>query len=219
MNTTNIFCIVAKTGAGKTKYINSIFEDKDFVKETNLELLVYGTTRPKRNGEVEGVDYYYHTEDEYNNIPDKDLIEYRSYYTLNDGEIYYFTKVDYFNKNGNIICTASPYQYESYKDWVFKENLKGYRRYNLFVIIIDTNLKIRIKRILNRATKDADIYEMCRRIIQERSEFDDVSQRHAELLDCVMLQNACIINNNSCEDEEINNNIDKLKSFIREKLN
>ena len=223
----NIFCILAKTGAGKNVYINNILKDENFLKNVDLSLLAYGTTRPPRKGEVNGIDYYFYSKEEYDKIPRKDIVETRSYYTMNDGEIYYFTKSDYFiNSNTkNILCIASPYQYEHYRNWCANENIRG-NNYKLFLIMINTDLKIRLNRVINkRAVKDDDIYEVCRRVIQEKMEFEDVSARVPELKDSMSYSSACIIDNNF-EDNNIDkslnllsietkNNIDKIKDFIR----
>ena len=119
----NIFCILGKTGSGKTTFLNDIINDKKFMNNNKLELLVYGTTRNKRENEVDEVDYHFHTQEEYDRIEDDELIESRSYYTINDGIVYYFTKTDYFNSDKNIICVVSPYQYENYRSWCAKENI------------------------------------------------------------------------------------------------
>lgn len=213
----NIFCILAKTGGGKSEYVNNIIKDKKFMNSNNLNLLVYGTTRNPRAGEKEGIDYYFHTPEEYDKITDNELIESRSYYTLNDGVVYYFTKTDYFSKNGNVICIASPYQYENYRNWCAKQNIKGDIKYNLNLIIIDTSLNIRIGRILNRVEKDDDIYEMCRRVIQEKEEFNNVAERVPELLDPMMSNNVCFINNDIDGEDEILKNINIIKRFIRKR--
>ena len=216
--TINIFCILAKTGGGKSEYINRIIKDKRFMNSNNISLLVYGTTRNARNGEKEGIDYYFHTPEEYDKITDDELVESRSYYTLNDGVVYYFTKTDYLNKNGNIICIASPYQYENYRNWCSKQNIRGQIKYNLNMIIIDTSLKVRMERILKRAQKEEDVYEMCRRVIQERDEFNNVSERVPELLDPMLSNNVCFINNDLDGESNILQNINTIKRFIRKKI-
>lgn len=215
MNFVNIFCILAKTGGGKNEYINRILADKKFLEKTNLKLLTYGTTRSMRPGEKEGVDYYFHSREEFESIDQKDLIETRSYYTVNDGEIFYFTKNEYLETGSNIICTASPYQYESYKAWCSRENIKGDTNYKLSVIFIDTDIKIRIERIMKRSSKESDIYEMCRRIIEESREYNNVTTKISELADPMMHKNVCYINNDSDNEGDIRENCEKIKRFIQ----
>lgn len=222
MEQVNLFCIIAKTGAGKSVYINSIFDDKNFCKKHNLSMLVYGTTRNKRVGEKEGTDYHYYTLEEYNEIAPSDLVEFRSYYTLDDGTVYYFTKREHLETGKNMICITSPYQYESFRNWCANQNLLGHKKYNLYLIYIDTDIKIRIRRLLDRAEQNHDdnkVLEMCRRVLQESNEFEDVSKNIPELIDPMLSTNVCYINNNSNETIDIGANINKVKMFIRRWIN
>lgn len=215
---TNLFCIVGKTGSGKSLYMTKLLEDKRFISKYNISNLVYGTTRSKRKDEVEGKDYYFISKEEYAKINYDDLIESRSYYTLNDGEVYYFTKKEYLEDSNNIICTASPYQYEKYKSWFYYKSLESnHIDYNIYAIIIDTDLKTRLNRVINsRTSKDDDIYELCRRVIQEKMEFDDVCKRLPELSteQSTEYSNTCYIDNSSNTREDIVNNLIRIKKFI-----
>ena len=210
----NIFCIVAKSGGGKTRYMKDLTSDSYFMNKMDLSLLTYGTTRAKRSNEIEGIDYHFHTKEDYEKIPEDDLIEYRSYYTMNNGTVYYFTKKEYFENRRNILCLTSPYQYESYRNWIAKQNIKG-ERYRIFMILINTDLKIRVQRLLERAENDADIYEFCRRVMQEKNEFEDVGKRIPEFLDPMMATNVCYIDNNSPMEVDILCNLMKIKEFIK----
>ncbi len=54
------FCIVGPTGAGKSTFCRHLEQDFE-----DIELSVSATSRPPREGEVEGVDYFFITEDEF----------------------------------------------------------------------------------------------------------------------------------------------------------
>lgn len=211
--TINIFCVLAKTGAGKSTYINEIINDEKFMKNNNLSLLVYGTTRKKQENEKEGVDYHYNTAEQFKKITDDELIEARSYYTMNDGEIYYFTKCDYFKDNSNYICISSPYQLESFLDYFGRENIKNHDKYRIFIINIETSLTKRIERLIKRSKCDNDIYEMCRRVIQEKNEFSTVEDHFPTIID-KMNPNALFINND-CNSIGIKKNLKIIKRFIQ----
>ena len=58
-----MFIIEAPSGTGKTTIIKEILG-----KDSNLKFSVSVTTRSKREGEVEGIDYYYITNKEYDRI-------------------------------------------------------------------------------------------------------------------------------------------------------
>ena len=214
MKKVNLFCLVGKTGAGKSEYLDRLCSDEKFMTESNLFQLVYGTTRSKREKEIDGVHFHFHTNEEYENIPHDDLVEFRSYYTLNDGEVFYFTKSDYIDPNKNIICTASPYQYESYRNWCNLEKIKKHSNIDIHMIFIDTDIKVRIKRLVERSKTDNDNYELCRRIVQEKHEFEDVAKRIPELIDPMQSINVCFIDNNCDFNKGMDNNLAKIKKYI-----
>lgn len=218
MNSTiNIFCIMGRTGAGKSSYFNKIVSNKLFMKVSNLSLLVFGTTKKKKPEDKEGIDYYFYSNEEYEKlIKDDDLIECRSYYTLNHGVVKYFTKASYIeSKNTNIICTVSPYQFESYKNWCNKQNIKTPGRYKLFLIIIDTSLRYRLNRIITESdNSESELYELCRRILEEKSEFESVTNRLPELIDPMGSSNVCYVNNDSSSIEVFKQNLEIIKRFI-----
>lgn len=214
MKKVNLFCLVGKTGAGKSEYLYRLCADKKFMKQYNLSQLVYGTTRSKRENEIDGVHYHFHTTEEYENIPHNDLVEFRSYYTLNDGEVFYFTKSDYIDPNKNIVCVVSPYQYESYRNWCNLEKIKKHSNINIHMIYIDTAIKSRVERTVRRAKTDNDIYELCRRAVQEKIEFEDVGKRIPELMDPMQSNNVCFIDNNCNIENGVDSNIEKIKKYI-----
>lgn len=216
----NVFCIVAKTGAGKSEYLKRIISDKNFINKFNLKMLTYGTTRKKREGEVNGIDYYFHTKDEFHNIPREDLIEVRSYFMINDGEVEYFTKKEYFETESNILCITSPYQFENYRNWISKQNILYKNKYNLNLIIIDTSLENRLLRSVKRLKNknDKDILEICRRLIEEAVEYDNVASKVPELIDPMTSTNTCFINNDNEGDQYIEENISIIKEFIRRRI-
>ena len=214
----NIFCIVGESGSGKTYYSSSIILDTKFMKKANLESLVYGTTREPRENEVDGIDYNFVTEDEYKAIAKEDLIEFRTYNTIN-GRKYYFTKTDYIkDRKTNLICTPSLYQYESYRNWINLENIRKKESYNLYLIILKADVKNRLLRIIeNRCKTDNDIYETCRRIVEEKAEFDKVKSRVPELMDPMAYNSVIIVNTNNISNESNISNLEKIKEFILSK--
>ena len=211
----NIFCIVGESGSGKSYYMNSLALDNKFMKKAKLEPLIYGTTRDPRPEEKNGVDYNFISISEFENIPKEKLIEFRTYYTIN-GKKYYFTKTDYIeNKTKNLLCTASLYQYESYRNWINLENIKHPNSYNLHLIILNANVKGRLLRIIDRRCEsDDDIYEACRRIVEERAEFDQVKSRVPELMDPLSYRSVLVVNTDDISNESNRANLEKIKQFI-----
>ncbi len=172
-----MFCIIGETGAGKSTYLNYILKYKDDHGLDDIHRLVYHTTRKPRAGEKDGVDYHFSKEKPpslvsvqnmdtggYGLAFNPGLVEERTYQTMNDGTVHYYTTVDNV-RDDYYICAPSIEQLNSY--------LKYFGPEKIVVIEIDTKLKTRIKRVLdNRAKTDADIYELCRRIVQEKTDWE-----------------------------------------------
>lgn len=213
-NIVNIFCLVAKIGAGKNKYLNMLLNDTKFLNKADLSLLVYGTTRKPKYGEKNGINYYFVSEEEYNKIDPNELIDYRSYYTIDEGLVYYFTKEEYMKDKHNVICITSPYQFASYDQWCKNENIRNNNKYKLNLILIDADMKTRMSRSIEKVTNEQLLYELCRRILSERSEFDSVCERIPEFIDPGSFKNVCYIDNNSNNYIDIKTNINKIKKFI-----
>lgn len=93
-----IFTITGSSGTGKTTIAREI-ADKDTT-------IVSYTTREKREGEVEGLDYYYVTKEEILKLKDEGkLVEF-----INFNDNYYGYSYEEFNnklKNGNCVCVIT----------------------------------------------------------------------------------------------------------------
>jgi guanylate kinase len=217
----NLFCILAKYGSRKTVYLSHLLSNKKFTEETNLKPLIYGTTRKKKKYALDGDMYEYYSENEFKAIDDSDLIEFRSYYTLDQGTVYYFTKTEsLLNADNNFICITSPYQYEQYRQWFIKQNIKcQYEKYKLFAILIEDKLRSRLYQILEETKEEDDeikLYDICRQIIQEKNEFGDVFNRIPELKHPMVSKNVCYIDGNEFyEHDYFDDNLQDIKSFIR----
>ncbi len=87
MNNNEIIVLVGKSGAGKD-YLASLLH-----KESDYNLIVSHTTRPKREGEVEGVNYHFIDSKTVHSMIAKDMFyQYRTYDTLvnNKPETWYY---------------------------------------------------------------------------------------------------------------------------------
>ena len=218
----NIFCIVGKSGSGKSFYFDQIIKDSDFIHSTNLKPLVYGTTREPRENECDGVDYFFFTDEKFDKIPKENIIECRTYKLANGKCVKYFTKENYFVGKENIICAVSPYQFDSYVKWANKKNEEG-QDVHIYLIYIDADIKTRVERSLSRCTTEDDVLETCRRTLEEGKEFltasKDVffmvlSSESNEYHDCSV---ECIKIDNTSKDDTTEN-IRLLKNFITDRI-
>ena len=82
-----LLILTGPTCSGKTTVAKILEQDHDFSR------LVTYTTRPKRENEVEGVDYYFVSEEEFRaSMENNEFVEYRDYNAL-FGHVYYGSKV------------------------------------------------------------------------------------------------------------------------------
>lgn len=191
-----IFCIVGKSGSGKSTYLDALMNDSR-VKELYFKELKYHTTRSKRTPEEDA--YYFTTMEEY----EKDIqnvVEAR-FYKKYDEEVVYYTTKDDLNPIGcnGLICAASVDQALAYYD-----NIP-----NVYIINIEVDTKERLLRLINRCKTEAECYEVCRRTIEEDSEYSKLFERDFGNTNMINIDN----NYNHIED-----NISKIILFIKSKL-
>ena len=215
-NSINIFCFVSNIINGQTNYIDSILSDKKFVRKTQLSKLVYGTTRKDYQNNKE---FYYVPLKEYNDVTQNDdLVEFRSYYIIPDGDVYFFTKKsDIVNaKTNNLICICTPYQYENYRTWCSLENIKRINSYNLNLVIINADMKSVFEEQLAKTKTRLEILELCRQVMQDDAEFEDAKKRFPEFIDPMSCSNVCMVSDFKSDIAGFNANLEKIKGFILE---
>jgi guanylate kinase len=112
------------------------------------------TSRDMREGEVDGVDYYFISKREFEQlIPN--MIEHDQF----NGWYYGITQDEFDNTNLSIL---TPRGLKKYKKLI--------GRNNLFVIYVDTPLKVRYDRIISRGD---DPKEAFRRFVHDEIDFED----------------------------------------------
>ena len=88
-----IFIITGPSGVGKNTIINELSNHIDFHFSTSY------TTRPKRDNETEGQDYYFITDQQFNDLINKNhMLEYEEY-----GGYFYGTPKSEINRDGIVI--------------------------------------------------------------------------------------------------------------------
>lgn len=76
MSKGTLFTVSAPSGAGKTTLVKAVIQ-----RESNLVLSISHTTRPQRPGEIDGVDYFFVNEDEFNAMAQRGaFLEYAKVY-------------------------------------------------------------------------------------------------------------------------------------------
>ena len=88
-----IYIITGPSGVGKNTIINELSNHLEFY------FSISHTTRPRRDNEIDGKDYYFITDDEFENLIKSDqMIEYEQY-----GEFYYGTSKEELSNDSSII--------------------------------------------------------------------------------------------------------------------
>ncbi len=166
-----IFCLMGKSSCGKDTLYKRILSDPSLP----LQTLVPYTTRPMRDGETEGVEYYFRTESQQQELERQGkIIELRSYETVH-GIWKYFTVNDHQihleRHNYLLIGTL-----ESFK------KLRSYFGPDTLVpIYIELEDGERLQRALNRERLQTvpGYTELCRRFLADEKDFSQENLQKA----------------------------------------
>ena len=158
-----IFCVMGKSSSGKDTLYQML------KKELEFDSIVPYTTRPIREGETDGVEYHFVTEEEVVELEEAGkIIELRAYNTVH-GIWKYFTaddaQIDLEHRNYLMIGTVEAYQ-----------KLKAYYgEEHLVPIYIEVDDGIRLQRALNREKlqEQPKYAEMCRRFLADEVDFSE----------------------------------------------
>jgi len=160
-----IVFIMGKSSSGKDKIFKKLIADEVL----KLNTIVMYTTRPMRQGESDGAEYYFVSDDTAAKMEAKGrIIEIRAYHTVH-GIWKYFTlddgQID-INK-GKYIVIGTLEAYEKFCDHYGKEHLMP--------IYIDVEDGIRLTRALAREKKQEHpkYAEMCRRFLSDSIDFSE----------------------------------------------
>lgn len=159
-----LYYLMGKSSSGKDTLYKMLMENE----ELNLNRIVPYTTRPVREGEVEGQEYHFTDKGGLDELIAKGkVIESRCYNTVH-GDWYYFTvdaDVDFSNNDYLMIGTLE--SFEKVRDYYGKEKVVD--------IYIELDDGIRLERALKRERAQAEpkYKEMCRRFIADTEDFSE----------------------------------------------
>lgn len=165
----HIFVIIGKSATGKDTLYAKIMKEPGL----GLKTLVSYTTRPMREGEQDGREYFFKTVEEFRELSEAGkIIEHRVYHTVY-GDWYYFTALD----DQIDLCSA---------DYLVIQTLEAYLGIKRFyeekgmsdVVIplyIEVTDRERIERALAREDSQPEprIRELCRRFLADDADFSD----------------------------------------------
>lgn len=148
----NIF-FTGKSAAGKSSVARYLSENFRY------EEAISCTTRPIREGEIDGKDYYFLTQEEFKEKESNgDFIETTTY-----RDWHYGTLKEEFYRKENLIFVIEPVGLRTYK----RQNIDG------LYIYIDTE---DTKRYIRQLLRGDDIQEVARRAISDAACFQDIKE-------------------------------------------
>ena len=160
-----IFFITGKSCSGKDTIFTKLKNDKDL----GLKTVVGYTTRPMRENEKNGREYFFVNEEELNRLQkEKKVIECRnyntvhgvwSYFSVNDGQI--------DTENGNYLYIGTLESLRQFIDYYGKEAVVP--------IYIEVETGERLERAVKRERiqKSPKYKELCRRFIADEEDFSE----------------------------------------------
>jgi guanylate kinase len=192
-----IFCLMGKSACGKDTIYKQILSAQNLP----LKTLIPYTTRPIRDGERNGVEYYFLTDEEQQVLERQGkIIELRAYHTVH-GLWKYFTvndhQLDLANHDYLIIGTLESYA-----------RLQEYFGIDRLVpLYIDLEPGERLQRALDRERIQTEpkYAELCRRFLADEADFSSENLAQAKISDI-------FINNDSVKCAK------KIISFIKEHI-
>ena len=166
-----IFCIMGKSATGKDTIYKRLLEDESL----SLRKIVTYTTRPIREGEKEGEEYFFIGEEKVKRLSDEGkIVELRAYNTVH-GIWKYMTVED-----ENIDLTKNDYLVigtpESYRKCV-----EHFGKEKMVPLLIEVDDGTRLERALRRerAQEHPKYEEMCRRFLADAEDFSEEKIKEA----------------------------------------
>lgn len=192
-----IFCVMGKSSTGKDTIYKKICDEKDM----DLKPVVLYTTRPIRDGEVNGKTYNFVSEDEYKSIlRSGKVIEEREYNTIHGLWRYFTVEDEALNLNENsYIMIGVLSSYVAIRDY--------YGADKVIPIYIEVDDGIRLERALKREQKPENqkYAEMCRRYLADSEDFSEEKIEKAGIT-------------KRFENIELDNCILEVRNYIKERL-
>ena len=168
-----IYCVMGKSSTGKDTIYSRLMSQNGF----NLKKIVPYTTRPIREGEVDGESYHFCTEDQLAKLEESGkIIELRAYdtaygiwkyFTVNDGQIE-------LDKNSYMLIGTLE-AYTKIREYFGKEAVVP--------IYIEVEDGERLQRALNRerAETSPKYDELCRRFLADSEDFSEQNLNKAQI--------------------------------------
>ena len=168
-----IFCLIGKSSSGKDSIYQKLLECPNL----DIKNLITYTTRPMREGEIDGKEYYFVSNEDIEKIQEKsNIIEMRSYNTAL-GTWKYFTV-----ENKEVSNTSNKFLLVGTIE-VYVALCNFYGKDKVFPLYIEVDDLTRLKRALGREEQELkpNIKEVCRRFLADCEDFSDEKINQAKI--------------------------------------
>lgn len=160
-----IYCMMGKSSSGKDTLYRMLLEDT----ELSVKNIIPYTTRPMREGEKEGREYFFCDEKKLQELTAAGkILEIRSYHTIH-GVWNYFTVNDsqLADENWNYLMIGTLESYLKLQAYFGKQRV--------IPIYIEVEDGVRLQRALERERKQKEpkYEEMCRRFLADSADFSE----------------------------------------------
>lgn len=159
-----IICLMGKSSTGKDTIYKRLLADR----ELGLKKIVPYTTRPIRNGERDGVEYFFKSEQDFLRLKDQGrIIEDREYHTFHGLWRYFVADDGQIEQSGNYIMIGTLEAYRHLQDYFGADRV--------LPVMIELDDGNRLQRALNRERKQENprYEEMCRRFLADSEDFSE----------------------------------------------
>ena len=191
-----IFYIMGKSASGKDNIYRRLLEDA----ELNLHELVLYTTRPKRQEEVEGREYFFVDDQKFQQLQAQGkIIESRSYHTIYGIWTYFTADEGQIRlEQYNYIAIGTLESYEKMLEYFGADVMRP-----IYVEVEDGE---RLMRALKREQKEVKpkYDEMCRRFLADGEDFSEEKIAHAGIVQ-------------RFENVDLENCIKKIQKYVKDK--
>lgn len=169
-----LFCIMGKSASGKDTIFKRLVQDRTL----DLKTVVSYTTRPRRDGEQEGVEYHFVSPQMLKELREAGrVIECRDYHTVHGLWSYFMVddgQIDFSGPRDSIIIGTLE-SYQKIREFFGKEHVVP-----IYVHVEDG---LRLSRALEREKQQAipGYAEMCRRFLADTEDFSEEKLRACEI--------------------------------------
>lgn len=166
-----IYCMMGKSSSGKDTLYKMLLEDADI----EVSTVIPYTTRPMREGERDGVEYYFCDGERLHELQAAGrVIELRAYNTVH-GIWNYFTVDDHqiADESQDYLLIGTLESYLKIRDYFGKDRV--------IPIYIEVEDGLRLQRALDRERSQSEpkYEEMCRRFLADSTDFSEEKLREA----------------------------------------